>query len=40
MFCSLACVKLHKQKLNCQGERNKTEFVPKENFTESHFLSG
>nr|CAB3268051.1 box C/D snoRNA protein 1-like [Phallusia mammillata] len=37
--CSVSCVKLHKQKFNCDGRRCKTLYKPKENLNENDFLS-
>ncbi|KAL8626017.1 hypothetical protein ACOMHN_012609 [Nucella lapillus] len=37
--CSLPCVQKHKQDLDCSGKRDRTAFVAKEDFTESHLRS-
>jgi len=37
--CSAKCVKRHKETLKCNGIRCKTEYVPKERYTESNMLS-
>lgn len=37
--CSLACCRQHKQEQNCNGERDKTKFVDKEEFDERLLLS-
>lgn len=38
--CSLACVKQHKQQTGCSGKRDKLAFVPMQQFTDSHLMSG
>uniref|UniRef100_F6RIF9 Box C/D snoRNA protein 1 n=1 Tax=Ciona intestinalis TaxID=7719 RepID=F6RIF9_CIOIN len=37
--CSVECVKHHKKLNECDGIRCKTEYVAKENFTETNLLS-
>lgn len=37
--CSLACCRQHKLEQNCNGERDKTKFVDKEEFDERLLLS-
>ncbi|XP_053549867.1 box C/D snoRNA protein 1 [Bombina bombina] len=37
--CSLSCVKRHKTDINCNGVRDKTEFVPIHKFDEMNLLS-
>ncbi|KFM57378.1 Box C/D snoRNA protein 1, partial [Stegodyphus mimosarum] len=39
LSCSLQCVKAHKQEKNCDGIREKTAFVPAEEFKDRHLLS-
>lgn len=38
--CSVSCVKQHKQISGCTGQRDKTNYVPIREFTETHLLSG
>ncbi|KAK7505143.1 hypothetical protein BaRGS_00003713 [Batillaria attramentaria] len=37
--CSLPCVKEHKECSGCNGKRDKTAYVPIDEFTETHLLS-
>ncbi|KDO46088.1 hypothetical protein CISIN_1g047076mg [Citrus sinensis] len=37
--CSLACVKAHKQRTGCSGNRNVTQFVPLSQFNDNILLS-
>uniref|UniRef100_A0A0B7BJQ3 Box C/D snoRNA protein 1 n=1 Tax=Arion vulgaris TaxID=1028688 RepID=A0A0B7BJQ3_9EUPU len=37
--CSLPCVKEHKMKLDCSGERDKTSFVDIRNYSDMHLLN-
>ncbi|KAI8637559.1 hypothetical protein BD408DRAFT_313124, partial [Parasitella parasitica] len=37
--CSLKCVKQHKQRDSCSGQRDKTAYVPLQKYTESHMMS-
>ncbi|KAG9444012.1 hypothetical protein H6P81_015352 [Aristolochia fimbriata] len=37
--CSLPCVKSHKQRTNCNGKRNRTEFVPLSKFDDNLLIS-
>ncbi|GFS75061.1 hypothetical protein NPIL_576091 [Nephila pilipes] len=39
LSCSLNCVKAHKEKSGCDGVRDKTAFVPLDEFTDRHFKS-
>ena len=38
--CSLSCCKQHKQQTSCTGQRDKLAFVPMQEFTDRHLLSG
>lgn len=38
--CSLDCVKAHKVETKCDGIRDKTAFVPIDEFKDRHLLSG
>lgn len=38
--CSLDCVKEHKDTFQCDGKRNKTEFVKMNQFDQKVFMSG
>jgi hypothetical protein len=38
--CSLKCIKLHKEKLNCTGERDPTKFVKKKQYSELNLTEG
>ncbi|GMN38793.1 hypothetical protein TIFTF001_008024 [Ficus carica] len=37
--CSLPCVKAHKQRTDCTGKRNRTQFVPLSQFDDNQLLS-
>ncbi|GBL61145.1 Box C/D snoRNA protein 1 [Araneus ventricosus] len=37
--CSLECVKVHKEETACDGVRDKTAFIPLDEFQERHLLS-
>ncbi len=37
--CSLPCCRLHKQGTGCTGQRDKTKYLKKEEFTELDLLS-
>ena len=37
---SLSCVKLHKVEFDCSGVRNKTAFVPLNQFSDNLLYSG
>ncbi|XP_068662580.1 uncharacterized protein [Aristolochia californica] len=37
--CSLSCVKSHKQHSNCNGKRNRTEFVPLSEFDDNLLIA-
>ena len=37
--CSLECCRRHKELAECSGQRDKTKYVPKEEFDERSFLS-
>ncbi len=37
--CSLPCVRQHKEATGCTGQRDKTKFVRKDEFTELDFLN-
>lgn len=37
--CSLPCVRKHKEDTGCTGQRDKTKFVRKDEFTELDFLN-
>lgn len=38
--CCISCVKIHKKELECDGIRDKTKFIPKNQFTDLDLLSG
>jgi hypothetical protein len=38
--CSLDCVKIHKETMNCTGTRNKTKYVPRSQYGINHLQSG
>lgn len=38
--CSLGCCKKHKTDNNCNGERNKTAYIPITEFTDGNLISG
>eukprot|EP01018_Ginkgo_biloba_P018681 Gb_31758 [translate_table: standard] len=37
--CGLACVKAHKERTQCTGKRNRTEFVPLSQFNDNWLIS-
>ncbi|XP_017065179.1 box C/D snoRNA protein 1 [Drosophila eugracilis] len=37
--CSLPCVQIHKKELNCDGQRDRTKFVPLSEMTSREFMS-
>ncbi|KAI9155896.1 Box C/D snoRNA accumulation [Blastocladiella emersonii ATCC 22665] len=37
--CSVACVRAHKSRDSCSGERSKTDYVPLQSYTETHLYS-
>lgn len=37
--CSLPCVRKHKEDTGCTGQRDKTKFVRKDEFTDIDFLN-
>ncbi|KMZ09490.1 box C/D snoRNA protein 1 isoform X1 [Drosophila simulans] len=37
--CSLPCVQIHKKELNCDGQRDRTKFVPLNEMTSREFMS-
>ncbi|KAK0082182.1 hypothetical protein PV325_010922 [Microctonus aethiopoides] len=37
--CCISCVKIHKKELECDGIRDKTKFIPKNQFTDLDLLS-
>ncbi|EDV92284.1 box C/D snoRNA protein 1 [Drosophila grimshawi] len=37
--CSVACVQIHKRELNCDGQRDRTKFMPLSKMTERDFMS-
>jgi len=39
-FCSVSCSKTHKSVSGCEGKRNKTAFVSKDEFNDTHMFSG
>ena len=38
--CSLTCIKKHKSQSKCTGVRDKTQYVPKDQFGDLQLLSG